>query len=332
MGAIDQIVKKYLSNVRPSGSDNFRATCPLCDSKRAFVMSGRTGLWTCYSCEQGGSLRSFLYKMGLSRDLIDAQTSSVVQDRLPDRIRIRQQLQEDWHVLPEWVLCAYDQCPTGMLNLGFSMDLLQDHDVGYDRHEDRITFAIRDYLGRLTGVSGRACENWRIPRYKVYQEPFEPVCAGYVPTNRKHLYGFHDVYPKRYFESEGAEDPLIIVEGYKGCLWMRQLGFSDVVAIQGSLATPDQLRLLDRIRGPKFVLLDCEPGKALPGADNKWHGAKIVERLSRSGRAFLCKYPEGTEEGTSPDDLDEDQAKWVLNNATTISKIRLPMRAKWSRR
>jgi hypothetical protein len=132
------------------------------------------------------------------------------------------------------------------------------------------------------------------------------------------------VYPRTYFAGLGPQEdqPIVIVEGYKACIWLRQMGFKNAVALQGSSLTKGQERFLGRIRGKKYVLLDHEPGKAFPDRDNRCQAVKITERLSRYGPAFICSYAEDAEERTSPDDLNKEQATHIIKNAKTLGQYK----------
>ena len=271
--------------------------------------------------------------MGLDRHQVEKLVT--IRDALPalsKKTQKKMELQKTWDILPEYVLTSYDYCPVQLLDAGFSMDLLQEHDVGFDFNEDRITFAIRDYLGRLTAVSGRAAQSWREPRYKVYDSAFYDIVRDYEPKNRLHLYGMHTVYPSRYFK-EGSRDPILIVEGYKGCLWARQAGFANTVALQGSFMTEAQARTLLRLKGPYYILLDNEPGKSFPDEKGSCQSVKIAKRLSRAGQTYICQYQQGEEIGTSPDDLTKEQIQNTIENAKTLAQHwAIEPRNKWRRK
>ncbi len=332
---IQRIIQKYLPDAKPSGSSNIVASCPFHNTKsgRPLSMDMSTGLWICFSCGATGSIHQFLYGMGLDRHQVDKLVC--VKNELPaisKKTQKKMDLRKTWDVLPEYVLTAYDHCPVQLLDAGFSMETLQENDVGFDFKEDRITFGIRDYLGRLTAVSGRSAQSWVEPRYKVYDSAFYDIVAGYEPKNRLHLYGMHTIYPTRYFDSSN-QDPILIVEGYKGCLWARQLGFSDTIALQGSFMTEHQAMTLLRMKGPYYILLDNEPGKAFPNEKGTCQAVKIARRLSRSGRTYICQYEEGEEIGTSPDDLTKEQLQKTIEKAKTIGQYwASEPREKWSRK
>ncbi len=328
---VQYITNKYLQNVRPTGEGNLRATCPFCGSKRAFIVNLDTGLWICFSCSLRGALPQLLYKLGFTRKQVDRLvTKDDLMPKASEFTRRKAELREDWEVLPEYVLSSFDECPIQMLNLGFDMEFLKEQDIGFDKRENRITFPIRDYKGRLVGVSGRAHNGVQYPRYKVYDEVFKDIAPGYVPLTRKHLYGFHEVYAATYFSAPDDLLPIIIVEGYKGCLWLKQMGYTHTVALQGSSLTRDQQRMLERVRGPKYILLDNEPGKSFSDRPGGSAADKIAERLSRTDRAFLCQYPEHMEVGTSPDDLTVEEAESIINNAKTTGHLRAHQRSQYT--
>lgn len=330
---IEDLASSYLQNVKPTGSDNLRALCPLCSSNRSFIISTRHGAWHCFSCKEGGGVATLLAKLGMSRRAIDKWVSGLdLSPILSPRLRRKRLLDHKGSTLPEYILGAYESCPIQLLDAGFDMDLLFENDVGYDNENDRVTYAIRDYLGRLVAISGRATEDWRIPRYKVYdadppddlRKPGElyHIVAGYKPENRDHLYGFHQVYPQRFFDPDNVTLPLIVVEGFKGRLWLVQQGFSDTVALMGDFLSASQNRLLSKVRGPYYIMLDNEPGKTFPNDEGYCQAYKIASRLSRSGTTFICSYEESKPVGTSPDDLTRQEIESMVRAAKTTPQLK----------
>jgi len=287
-------------------------------------MNLSTGHWVCFSanCGESGSLHWFLYKLGLRREQVDRELSGI---QFAEKKTSRQQLaalRKEPEYIPEYVLGAYDACPKSLLDAGFDIDLLSRHDVGFDRGHSRITFPIRDYLGRLAAISGRATEDWMIPRYKVYEKSDlgDSVSPGYVPENRRHLYGFHDVFPSRFYSTDETH-PLLIVEGFKACLWCRQGGLPHTVALMGSSLSPPQRMLLHRLKGPYYIMLDHEPGKNRPDGYGRCASIRIAEHLSSAGRVHICDYPTGKPDGTSPDDLTKEELATAIKDAVTPSQI-----------
>ena len=338
---VREIAFKYLNNVRELGEDNLRAECPFHDSRsatRSLAINVRTGVWLCFNekCGARGALVQLLRRLGMSGRQVDLFMEHLqLPPPVPEGVRKKAAINKVWDLLPEYILGAYEQCPLQLVDAGFSEELLQQNDVGYDALHDRITFAIRDYHGRLVAISGRACEDRVVPRYKVYDaRPPDPelgrpagelfgVVEKYVPDNRRHLYGFHSVYPERFFRPAAEWGPLVITEGYKSTLWLRQLGFTHSVGLQGSSLSAPQLRMLNKLRGPYYVMLDHEPGKSFPDKNGRCAAVQIAEQLKTSGKVLLCRYHPDTKIGTAPDDLQHDTIDHMVKNAKTLGQYAL---------
>jgi hypothetical protein len=276
--------------------------------------------------------------IGLTAKQVDRAVENMnLLPPMSKRLQRRRMLKQTHALLPEYILGAYEGIADELLEAGFDAETLRKHDVGIDAENFRITFAIRDSLGRLAGISGRARGDWQIPRYKVYDStPPDPtrsppksagefygVVDNYVPDNRSHLYGFNDVFPERFFKPDEPQPPLIITEGYKSTLWMRQLGYPHTVGLQGSSMTSPQQRMLGRLRGPYYLMLDNEPGKAFPDTKRRCAAIDIARRLRRSGQVYLCSYPKEVPEGTAPDDIrSAETISQVLETAATIGQLR----------
>lgn len=337
MSQIQSLASEYLADARPTGEDGLRAKCPFCSSSRAFIINLNHGGWICFSCSQSGSLVAFMSRVaGMTRKQIATVTSTMSLEPRRDVSTTRKlRLRESWSVLPEYILGAYDDIPEQLLAVGFTEETLRGHSVGTDTINNRITFAIRDYLGRLTAISGRAMHQWQIPRYKVYdaRPPTDQTRAGeffgvvqdYRPDNRRHLYGIDTVHAERFYTDSKDLPPLIVTEGYKSTLWLRQLGFKHTVGLQGSSMTFDQLVQLGRLRGPYFIMLDHEPGKAYPDRKGQCAAIDLALSLQSSGRSFVCLY-EGKETSTSPDDLhDPEEVMSMIQNAKTVGQLKIMM-------
>lgn len=212
-----------------------------------------------------------------------------------------------WKTLPEYILDIYKTdkkvLPDQFTEASYSVSA-----VGFDKIEKRITFPIRDYLGELIGVSGRATKDWQTPRYKVYTYPSVP---NYYPENRKHLYLLDQVYPKQFFNQD-YQEPTVIVEGYKAALWVQQNGFN-AVAVQGSQITSSQLVLLTKLRGEKIILLDNEAGKHMQ-TDKGSEAEKMFHKLLQwRNCTSIAVYPDN-KVGQAPDDLTPEELTWAIEN------------------
>jgi DNA primase len=227
------------------------------------------------------------------------------------------------HVLNESLLGVFDYCPVPLVEAGFDEKLLQQLDIGFDKQQLRITFPIRDLYGRLVGIAGRTVVD-EMPRYKVYKSedvlpyaPDDPEVEGryrrYDIKSHYHLWNMHNVYPEAFF---GSLDTLVIVEGYKACLWCLQNGIGNCVAIQGSWLSRQQEAILRRLRATFILLLDNNAagrkGSYIAGA-----------RLQRYGRTVLvCEYPRYADEQAQPDDLSQEQLIETLDSAERFNEWR----------
>jgi DNA primase len=227
------------------------------------------------------------------------------------------------HYLKESLLGVFDYCPTDLVKDGFDEKLLEQLDVGFDRQEMRITFPIRDLYGNLIGISGRTVTN-AYPRYKVYKShdlmrfssgDFEDNerYKAYDIKNHEFLWNMHNVFPSLFY---GQLDTLIIVEGYKACIWMLQNGFTNTVALQGSRMSSAQEETICQFDGNVFLLLDNNSAGKKGAADT---GKRLV---CRGQKVYVCAYPDYVEDTAQPDNLNKDELTAILDTAKTFVKWR----------
>jgi DNA primase len=345
------IYEQFLDGIGESGDTHRRATCPCPKrSKRSFHFNVDTGYYGCWSCGDHGSLYRFLTEQGVetgrARQMCqDVRASAPAPEADLRKKQIRRQAAID--ELPDYILAAFHNCPTSLVDAGFDEGLIERYEIGFDKLRNRITFPIRDREGRLVGISGRTVILGVEPKYKVYDsrppEGRRPpgelfgVEPQYVPHTKHHVYGLHTFWATRAHKSGDGQDPIIITEGYKSTLWLRQLGFHYSVGLMGSEMTREQQKALSDLKGPFIVLLDHEPGKQI--ADPKlvtkrvsYLRAKnvqaadrirtcaavdIAKRLQQHGPTLLGVYPTGSKVGTAPDDLSKADIEYAIANAIT---------------
>jgi hypothetical protein len=222
------------------------------------------------------------------------------------------------HILPEGVLGVFDWAPVSLIDAGFDETLLGDHDVGFDRRIDRITFPVRDYEGSLVGISGRAVKAGAIPKYLFYngrrvvngKEVMGELGEWYPDYSnedvKNHLWRGHLTYPELINAVHGQ---LIIVEGFKAALWMVQCGWLNTVALMGTKMTKAQERLIRKLGQTTFVLMDNnQPGREA--------AKEICQRLAVSSfQVYRCSYPEECDDDAQPDDLNEALIASVLERS-----------------
>lgn len=329
----DEVAQNYLSRVK--FKEGFiAAACPFHkdgqERKPSFWINRENGAWGCFTCEmRGGNLRDLLKKIGVSSYKLEAELKRLEKEEAKSKklkeVRKKKKNRADFKgnsILPEALLGVYDWCPVSLVEDGFTEETLREHDIGYDKARERVTYPIRDVYGNLIGISGRAHDGEH-PKYKVYTgrkyndegklitfgelgEDF----PGYSSDNiRDHLWRGQHVYNKLY---TGEDDQLIIVEGYKAAMWLVQHGWINTVAIMGARMSKAQERLISRMGTSTWVFLDNNDA-GLSGARD------ICKRLAMGTfPVYRCYYPIDCDESVQPDDLTEDEIEIVLTNAKRV--------------
>lgn len=318
---IQGIATKYLDKARKSGPEDITAICPFHrkadgspERSPSFAMNIVTGLWFCHSCKERGNLRSFLRRAGVQPLIIDRFYKPLLevldQGGWRDKTRKCFTLSLADEPLEESILGLFDYCPTGLLEEGFEEHTLREFDVGFDTLNSRVTYPIRDVLGRLVGFSGRATDD-KWPKYKVYAQ-HEYKAWGISPRRTdksQFIWNLDRVYPELFY-CPSAE--VILVEGFKACMWLWQMGYKNTVALMGSYMSPQQKDFLERLGGRIYIFLD-----------NDGAGHKGYNFISRSLAASALSVSVVKYEGHQPTDLTPsevhsaiacapDYYKWVL--------------------
>ena len=331
MSTIESVLRKHIDNVRPAGAGTIRAKCPFHESKsshRSLLVNLSTGWFRCFGCDARGRVSNLLERLGVEAEsaLEGVEFKSFNKDQFIKEVNT-------YHILPEAVLDCYDK-PSSKdvkehLN-GFTPDFLAEHDVRIDRARRRILFFVRDRRGALVGCSGRTMVKGKEPRYLVYRDEFANIVPGYQFRNRIHLYGLHD-WGGEHLESD-EDAPLILVEGFKGCLWLKSLSNKiNVAAVMGSGLTYAQKHILlsGDYKAPFYIFFDYESGHQVPNergachaysaANALWREAQNSQRVkvvgSEKNFSLICQYPEDAKAGISPDDLTKPQIKEAVGRA-----------------
>lgn len=317
---VESLAEQYLKWWKPtSDGKNINGACPFHheSTEGAFYMSTETGLWICHGCQARGSLPMFLKEVGAP-----ARMRTVVMDQIgpslrkPQRPKLARKDQFKNHMpLSEGLLGIFDFCPTGLVDAGFSKEVLRRHEVGFDKEAMRITFPIRDHLGVLMGVAGRTVIGEK-PRYLIYKEKdllrFSEKYKGYDFNKKNFLWNYHNVYPHAF---HGDLNRVFVVEGYKAALWLIQHGYPSTVALMGTYLSEMQRALLQRLAADIYLLLD--------NSDLAREGMYDAGRRLREGnRVFVCEYPEEFYGGEQPDDLTTAELTTSINTAVNYNRWR----------
>jgi DNA primase len=324
---IKAIVEPYLTRIKPSGSDNIMAICPFHkkpdgspEHNPSFALSLATGLWFCHACQAKGNLFTFLRDIGLSREQIEFQyrrTIDAAGKNMPAPFDTARPAVFTEDPLPESLLGLFDYCPRLLLEEGYTEETLRNFEVGFDAAHYRITYPIRDLSGRLMAISGRTVIDAN-PRYKIYDAEYIQwgLSARQAWNKSGALWNVHTLYPEIYFQSR--PERLVIVEGFKACMWLWQAGIKNVVALLGTYLSDEQLWILERMGSPVYLFLDNnDPG--IRGTE------KCGIKLNHSLVTFIVDYPARllNEEDAQPDWLSPQEIHEQLNAARSFFEWRI---------
>lgn len=309
---IKSIAEHFLRKVKQSGPNNIMAVCPFHrkmdgseEHRPSFAMNISNGLYLCHSCQTRGNLYTFLRDLGVSRNDLTIRFGAVIEaatQNAPPKFNHLDPKIVETDPLPESMLGLFDQCPTVLLAAGFTQETLRHFDVGYDYHHQRITFPLRDFQGRLAGISGRDVTGNSL-RYKVYDKEYADWNMPIRPSleKRKLLWNIHDIYPGIYHSSE--QHNVVIVEGFKACMWVWQAGITNVVALLGTYLSEEQKLILERLGITVYLFLDYNEA-GLKGT------SIAVRSLCKSLPVKIMQYPERivrASESAQPDSLTKDE-------------------------
>lgn len=320
------LVSKHLKHpLKPSGGGNFVTKCPFHkggeEKKPSFSVNPDKGLFNCFTCHVAGDVEYLLKLLGLPGFQVEVELKTIKPLLQANKERLKFEREHTFSkgsnpfeapvILPEQLLGIYDWMPLSLVEKGFSPEVLQQMEVGFDRQQQRITYPIRDLYGNLGGIAGGATLDWQVPKYKVYQgssrDPqgrkvlgdfgqwFDDEYPGYRFENHHFLWNFHRVH-KRLREASDPNATVFVVEGYKACLWMVQAGYWNTVALMGSYISERQVQTLSLLNVNVALFLDNdEAGRKA----TIWVGELIWKKMY--GKVFVVPYPE-VDEDTQPDD------------------------------
>lgn len=311
---IIEIASKYLERVRPTGSNNITALCPFhADSTPSFALSLSSGLWICYACGAKGNLRQLLKGLGLNDQAIQVKygaTLSKLQQQRPPRPDPTKPLATK-DPLPEEILGLFNLCPLALLDAGFTEETLQYFEVGFDKWHMRITYPMRDLTGQLLGINGRTVEeDESAPRYKVYTHEYAVwgLQEREVVQKSSMLWNAHNLYP--YIQFCQTPELVVLVEGYKACMWVHQAGIPNVMATMGTSLSQEQKWILQKINGPVYLMFDNDAAG--------WSGmARVGSVISRSLPAYIVEY-----DAEQPDGLPLESVREAVQSAKSFHRMK----------
>lgn len=229
-----------------------------------------------YRSPKGGSISA---EFEQRREKLEEKKKATVEPEFIDRKWLT-----EFHV--PWQHVQDDPRAAYLLERGFSPDILESWQIGYDAHSKRWAIPIRDHLGHLVGFKGRN-ETDRKPKYLALGG------RGYgFSTYEKSHYVFGLDRAKRY-EGQTA----IIVEGELNVIALDQLGFHNAIGISGSSMSDKQAKLIRDHFDKAWIFLDWDAaGHAATWGWTSGDGTEhrgIVDLLEPHIRLYIVGEHEG---------------------------------------
>lgn len=300
---VRRIAAEYLENVRDAGPENISASCPFHSTdnpegySRTFGMSLTRGVWHCFSCQESGNLYTFLKKVGVGLKKLK-RDYGLLLDEL-NTTRSSKKKSERPVSIPEHLLGMFDFCPVELLKAGFEEKTLRAFDVGYDCSRDRITYPIRTITGELVGIVGRRKDTKQ--KYMPYEEELKQWNVhAKAPPIGKLLWNAHKVLPEVLLSP--YREPVVLVEGYKGCMWAWQCGYTRVVHSFGSGITDEQAELIPELGNDVVIMYDGDSA-------GMYGTLKAGNKLRRSMNVRVAQLMDGHQ----PDDLAVEDLEEVID-------------------
>lgn len=295
----------------------------------------------CYSCEETFSLQK-LYAhvkdiemdeaVGEIEEKFNVEMKSTVigksrLKRYDDLIEAKKEVAKRFE-LPRYKLAPFrsgKETHKYFFERGFTKQTVQEAMIGWDRVKKRVTIPIFHRDGALAGFTGRAVLEQKLPSGKVnpkYKKIYGNQPKYYIYENfpiGEVLYGSHE------FESE--DDTAIIVEGTLDRLWLRQLGFTNVLsiiiakmAIDKKSGVSYQSQILHELGVKRVIFMhdNDEAGEV---------GKKVAYDILKGD--FVCldtEYPEGWKDPLGDDEhpaLTYEQVEQMIEDARAYGRKEL---------
>ncbi len=273
------------------------------DNTTAFRMNLETKTWCCYTkhCEgekhrdligliQLTSGRSFVESVSLLASFCGVNLENEIEvDQEVRKFKQQQEIKKEIkNSVPQApVVNFFDEAAEKKLldrlrphrsayfeDRGFPAELLDFYEVGgmtdsYGVHRE--TIPIRDEDGNLLTISARRTDSDDDPKYTLLEDIPKAATLYNLHVARHHA---------------GEDRTLILVEGFVDVWSLSMLGVFNVVAIMGTMVTPNQARLLWRNAENIVVMLDADDA-------GRKGTVKVVKLLERGARIRSIDLPDG---------------------------------------
>lgn len=278
--------------------------CPFHEGADGFNLKWRDGAWYCFSvCKRAYSMFDLIAKV-LGIEFVESMqwlASFLGVDSNDfalneDLVRTKESLKTLKGLTKKRKQITYNKVEQTILNdiepyhhpyitkQGYTPDTLTHFNIGYARtgiFKDRICFPIDAPDGTIVSVSGRSVYDIK-PKYYILGSSDKATTLYNISRIGK------------------SDNYVIVVEGFKSCMFLHQWGYQSVVAVMGADISDEQTKLLLKL-GRKVICIgdNDEAGQRL--------NQKIYNRLYKWLPVIKIDMGEFTNvEKASPCDLDFD--------------------------
>lgn len=296
---IEQVLERYglLEKLRRSG-DSLNGACPLHGGRNptAFRASLSQNCWICFGdCHRGGSIVDFVSRMEgigireaglLIQDWFNLDSDNMTEITPPTPKPNVIPLRRESNVPLRFSLGALDSRHAYLVERGLSAETIKEFGLGACAHgtlRGWIAIPIHSADGKLVAYAGR----W--PGEPPPGEPKYRLPRGF----RKSL----ELFNQHRAAKESSAEPLVVVEGFFGCLRVWQAGHRRVVSLMGSmLSRTQENRIVDLtgVGGHVVLLFDAD-------AAGKKGAVESRERLNKRVSVCVARL----DEGQQPDSLGD---------------------------
>lgn len=291
---LESVLRHYHVKLRRSGKDQYRGCCPIhrgdgCD---AFHVNLARNIFHCFACDAGGTVLDFVAAMERC-SLFEAARRLGDITCLSPPLKLtageKELVTERGRVLSPltFKLTGIDCAHPYLARRGITERTAVEFGVGFyagpGLMHGRLVIPIHNAAGQLIAYCGRSVDQSQ-PRYRL-----PPV----FPKSEI-LFNMHRA-------PGGAENSVVVVEGFFDCLKVHQAGIRSVVALMGSvLYAPQRNALLERFRRVTLFLDGDPTGRKASTA--------IAEKLRPHCSVRVILLPDGVQ----PDQLPAEDLGTVL--------------------
>lgn len=301
------------------------------DTNPSASMNINNTAWLCFGCQRRGNAATFLAELeecsvfvarkwlreyfgGGFREPIhslSAEINEMFTAENPDLVDVINPPIDESYMEPfsvDWQMVASNLSDarsfaglTYMLDRGFSAEILEKYEIGYDMVDERAVMTVRDLDGALIGFKGRAVRKEQQPRYRVYGRPrfpFKPYSTGEV------------VYLANKTRDIGGD--IIVCEGELNALKMHEFGYVNAVGISGATFTKTHADIIAKIADRAILFFDSDE----PGVEGAVRAADLL--VSRIPVLVVPPHDKDAADSTK-EEVDEliSKAQTVLDPANT---------------